>query len=362
MKRIAGFDGIRGLAVLLVLLSHTHVLAALNNAGLVADSVVPMLRGTTGVVAFFILSGFLITFLLIREQQEQGGVSIRNFWARRALRIFPVYFLCLIPLALASLHWNTGIDRESFLYAFTYLYNFIPKAHYSTTLGHTWSLAVEEHFYLIWPFVFVALFARAPKLLALLLALAIAASHAAQIVLLAQPELTETYFVGRWSFLAGWHIGLGCLLALLLRAGSPRWQRLLGSRAALLLGLALFASSLLPEAPDRYLRPYGMGLCVAWVYLNQSSLLTRVLEFRPLAYLGTISYGVYMYQGIFLGTGPYRAPDVVWPPPQPLGLAMLCIVAPLSFHFLEKPILALKERYFRKPPAPSDSRQPQAAE
>jgi peptidoglycan/LPS O-acetylase OafA/YrhL len=348
MTRIAGFDGIRGLAVLMVLLSHTHLLRAFNAAGVVPESVFPMLTGWTGVAAFFILSGYLITYLLIREQQREGGVSIGNFWARRALRIFPVYFLCLVPLAAGSLLWNTGISNESFLHAFTYLYNFIPREHYSTTLGHTWSLAVEEHFYLIWPFVFVAVFTRSPRALMLVLVAAIAASHVSETILTADKELTETYFVGRWSFHAGWWIAYGCLLALLTTVGHTRWRRLLGSRTALCLGIALYASSLVPELPDAYLRVYGLGLGIAWIVLNQQSWPVRLLEFRPLAYLGTISYGVYMYHGVFIATGPYRAPGIDWPPPTAAGLLMLMVVAPLSYHYFEKPLLTLKDRYFRK--------------
>ena len=348
MARIAGFDGIRGLAVLMVLLSHSHLTRAFNAAGIIPDSVVPMVNGPTGVAAFFILSGYLITYLLIRERQHHGRVSIGNFWARRALRIFPVYFICLIPLAAGSLLWNTGIDSESFFHAFTYLYNFVPREHYSTTLGHTWSLAVEEHFYLVWPFVFVALFARSPRALMLLLVAAIAASHLSQAILTSDPDLMDTYLVERWSFHAGWRIAYGCLLALLLTVGHPRWHRLLGSRAALCIGITLYANSLILELPHPELRAYGLGILIAWIVLNQENWAVRVLEFRPLAYLGTISYGVYMYHGIFIATGPYRAPGIDWPPPTAAGLLMLLVVAPLSYHYIEKPLLELKDRHFRK--------------
>ena len=89
----------------------------------------------------------------------------------------------------------------------------------------------------------------------------------------------------------------------------------------------------------------GIGLMVAWIYLNPASALTRALEFRPLAYLGVISYGVYMYQGILLATGPHRSPGSDWPPEPLVGFVLLCIIAPLSFHYLERPLLRIKARY-----------------
>jgi peptidoglycan/LPS O-acetylase OafA/YrhL len=345
MTRIAGFDGIRGLAVLTVVLTHLHVFVGMDKLGLLPSGVHPMVNGNTGVQMFFVLSGFLITHLLIKEFDQNKRISIRQFYIRRALRILPVYFLCMAFLLIVSAFWETGIGNTSFLMALTYTYNFIPRSEYSTLLGHTWSLAVEEHFYLVWPLIFATLFHTSARRLTCLLVGGVALTHVARIVLVAQPDLSGAYFIPHWTVVAGGDIGTGCLAALLLGRGRPYWRDLLGHRGALCLGVLLYSSSLIPELPHAQLRPLGIGLLVAWIYLNRSSALTRALEFRPLAYLGTISYGVYMYQGILLATGPHRNPGSDWPPDPLVGLILLCIIAPLSFHYLERPLLRIKARF-----------------
>ena len=94
-----------------------------------------------------------------------------------------------------------------------------------------------------------------------------------------------------------------------------------------------------------YLRGVGLMVMIAWVYLNQKSFVARALNIPPLRYIGTISYGLYIYQGFFLATGSYRFPGQTWPPNSVDGFVLLVIVAPLSFHFFEKPFLRLKSRF-----------------
>jgi peptidoglycan/LPS O-acetylase OafA/YrhL len=348
--RILGFDGIRGLSVLAVILTHLHVYPVLEQVGLLSPKITPMINGTIGVQAFFILSGFLITYLLIRENATTGTVSLRNFFVRRALRIFPIYWLVLILLFIMTMWLNTGVDRRTFVYAFLYSYNFVPNVLYSNLIGHTWSLAVEEHFYLVWPVIFVFLFRRNPNHLTMLLIVAIAGSYLLFDVLQSNEALMNAYFVGRWTPFAGREIAFGCLGALLVTSAQLSFRRFLGSRIAIALGVAFYASSLVPVLPAPYMRPIGLALVIFWIFLNQESRLVRFLEIRPLAYLGMISYGVYMYQGFFLATGPYRFPGQEWPPHSQAGLLLLAIVAPLSFHFLERPILRLKSKFTTRKP------------
>jgi peptidoglycan/LPS O-acetylase OafA/YrhL len=102
--------------------------------------------------------------------------------------------------------------------------------------------------------------------------------------------------------------------------------------------------SYLPWQLDYYFQSAGAALLIMWVYVNQSSRVVAILELSLLNYIGIISYGVYMWQGFFLSTGPDRAAGQIWPPAPLIGLAGLCVVAPLSFHFFEKPFLDLKSR------------------
>ena len=91
--------------------------------------------------------------------------------------------------------------------------------------------------------------------------------------------------------------------------------------------------------------PIGIAIAISWLYFNQVSRLVNLLEMRPLKYIGVISYGIYMYQRLFLSTGPYRSVTQTWPPSQEIGLLLLLLSAPLSYHYFEKPFLRLKERY-----------------
>src|SRR4029078_7222796 len=138
--KLPGLDGLRALAVLLVVVCHQYVLSL----------------GWVGVQIFFVLSGYLIPGLLVRDREQPLGSYLRDFYGRRALRIFPLYYAVLAVLLLASV---SGIQlsgvREALPFAATYTYNFWYAAHgtVSYLLTHFWSLCVEEQFYLFWPFV-----------------------------------------------------------------------------------------------------------------------------------------------------------------------------------------------------------------
>ncbi|MCR9088739.1 MAG: acyltransferase [Rhodobacteraceae bacterium] len=342
MKRIKGFDGIRAISIALVVLAHLHVFLGLARLDLLPYRALPLVSGETGVMAFFVLSGFLITSLLVHEQRETGHVDLKSFYIRRTLRIFPVYFACIFFILLIRFFLNTDISDTSMVYAALYIYNFIPREAYSTTLGHTWSLAVEEHFYLLWPFLFLAFYQRLQARLALYVLGFVITSHVLLVILLNFTDLDMFYRVRNWSFIAGGHIALGCLMALIVLSDLPRLIEQLALPVAGCIGVLLFFCSALIGPAGEHLRPFGIALMICWVYLNQESRIVRSLEIRPMVYIGQISYGIYMYQGIFLATGPYRAPGVGWPPNQSYGLLALLLIAPLSFRYFEKPILRLK--------------------
>lgn len=346
-QEIKGFDGIRGLAVGTVLLTHLSIIFGLVKHGFPV-ALVPMIHGSTGVQAFFVLSGFLITTLLFREQHNTGTISLRGFILRRTLRIFPVYILFLVAATLLHVFGQNVTTWKSLAYAWAYVYNFVPKDAYTPFMGHTWSLAVEEHFYLVWPTAFLLLYTRRQLMMVALAAFVVATP----VLRAAATPMDAAYFVERWSFIAGYSIALGCLLAVLV--DNERWKPVFHRRSMAWLGLLLFANSLfLPTDPfgmdnlagSSYLRAFGVALLIAWVHGNQDNVVVRALEVPPLKYLGAISYGVYMYQGLFLSTGPWRDPASSWPPPQWAGLLLLVIVAPLSYHFFEKPFLRLKSRF-----------------
>jgi peptidoglycan/LPS O-acetylase OafA/YrhL len=354
MQRIKGFDGIRGLAALAVVLTHLNVWGILQRSGVMSAALVPLVHGMAAVQAFFVLSGFLITTLLITEHNTTGSIAIGHFFIRRALRIFPLYYaLLLVCITLYSLD-NRITSPTSLAYASGYVYNFIPKRLYTSFLGHTWSLAVEEHFYLLWPLAFPWLYRRHQIGMVILLGL-ITVCLLIHYCLFTS-KAYNGYFIERWTFTAGYAILAGCTLAWVLQANSPliakQW---LNASVVAVLGLAFYLapatvyglSPVFDGVFSHAMRCVGLVCGIGWLVCRQSSRVVMALEWSPLRYLGTISYGIYMYQGLFLATGPLRKAGHLWPPPQPVGLCLLVLVAPLSYHFFEQPLTQLKHKLQR---------------
>ena len=353
-RNIKGFDGIRALAVIAVILSHVGVYAALTERGLLSEPLLAMVGGGTGVQAFVVLSGFLITSLLIAEFDATGSISIRKFILRRTLRIFPLYILFLLVVTVLHLLLPGVTTWPSLYYAYAYAFNFAPTQHYTPILGHTWSLAVEEHFYLVWPSLFLLTYARRRPFL---VGLTLVFIFTAPLLNLAFTRLGigKEFFVGRFSCIAGAAIALGCLMALLAHdpRTAARFRRTIASPWTLAAGLLFFANSLYLQVDSWFLKHAGSGLArnlgiallIGWIYFNQTSRLTRFLELRPLKYIGLISYGLYLFQGLFLTTDPTRTPEQAWPPSPEVGLLLLLLAAPLSYHFFEIPFLRLKSRF-----------------
>ena len=346
MTKIKGFDGLRALSVIFVILTHLGIYTTAQSPGWLPERAAPIISGTTGVQIFFVLSGFLITSLLIKEYETTGTVSIKNFYIRRAFRILPLYFLCVVLTWFVDVYVWPVASTPSLIFAATFNTSFIPREWYSSILGHTWSLSVEEHFYIVWPAALLLIyrFAFDRALKHLLVGTAISLTVLA--VCLRIEALDSAYFLARWSIFTGSWIALGCAAAIVVNGkGYERLNAFLASRAALWLAFALFLHSLvlglLPKPLDEVLRVGGAVLLVCWVVHNQGGRLVRALEYGPLAYAGKISYGLYMWQGFFLATGPGRAAGQLWPLNAGAGLILLCIVAPLSYHFFEKRFLRM---------------------
>ena len=149
MRRLPSLDGVRAVAIGLVILGHELGYDSRRQVGDFAN---------LGVRCFFVLSGFLITTLLLEEFRENGRVSLRNFYARRTLRIFPAfYFFLFVVFVLMKRGWVAPIGASSWIHAATYTMDYLGFHDRAWDLGHLWSLAVEEQFYLIWPAALVLL-------------------------------------------------------------------------------------------------------------------------------------------------------------------------------------------------------------
>jgi len=349
---LAQLDGIRGLSVLAVVCSHW--IPAANAFGHV---------GLLGVYVFFVLSGFLITRILldaVRARDEGAtttGQVLRGFFGRRVLRIFPPYYFAVVA---SYLLWPRRFG-DDLPWNLTYLANMRAfMLGRSLAINPLWSLAVEEQFYLVWPFlVLLVPRRRLPAVLAALVA--IAPIWRVLAVTSGLRHVVHTYPV--WSNLDC--LGLGALLAVSFEHSlRPRWTRVAGG-----LGVALFVlCGALTHSyggwkaagrTDAYavvfvLYPLSVSLLGVWLVARGAGepvgALGRVLMLRPVRFVGLISYGVYVYHFFMQGIFDYAASEWFALHLSPVGVFAGRLVATLAFAMLswwvlERPAIALK-RYF----------------
>ncbi|MCL4523259.1 MAG: acyltransferase [Acidobacteria bacterium] len=359
MRQIVALDGMRGLAILLVMLFHFGHLGV----------------GWVGVQIFFVLSGFLITSILVREASYPFGFYIKRFYWRRTLRIFPLYILFIAGLTLVFLlvGFNSAF-RQQWSYLLTYTFNFVRMRSdyiYPVYWGHLWSLAVEEQFYLIWPALiyFTPARYRRPVMLGIVILApfsrlvigALLSPHygSGQAVATIIHNLTSSQLDA---------FALGALIATEdpARQKRPGWVLAAVSALALAAGLAnwwsynqhgrLGISTLgyIPNSTDNYLHVWGYTVLNIWSaalvrVLCRKNWLSRIFELKPVAYLGKISYGVYVYH---LPARPLLAiclpwmKSIFWPLGFAFYFASVFLVSHLSYQWIERRFLALKDTHF----------------
>jgi len=320
MRYIRQLDSIRAIAVILVIISHwirkDHFVNFIPN-------------GLIGVDLFFILSGFLITSILLTNRLKVGQVYsekfrlILNFYGRRMLRIFPIYYITIFLLLIFHDFLGTHI-QNGFIYFLTYTsnYYFFKMQNWDVIVSHLWSLSVEEQFYIIWPFVMLFVpWKHIPKAIFLFIICGI----------LSQLIFRATQFGDILTSSCFDAFGLGALLAWQVIVKPVRMEKFF----SLLSKVSIFAIIILGSiAFDRSyyflfgrlaIRIIGLWFITYTVYredkLNNSP--NHFLNNPWLIRMGKISYGIYLYH-----------------------LIILIGVSALSWRFIEKPLLNLK-KYFR---------------
>lgn len=212
-SRIPSLDGIRAISILMVLYGHVistrdFPVSIVGKYGSWFGDVAHL-----GVLVFFIISGFLITSLMMRERETTGTISLKRFYLRRVLRIFPAFYAFILVLAIAVWLGAAHLTGRDFAFALTYTVNYVPSPPWRT--GHLWSLSIEEQFYLLWPLTLLMLRERRA------LILAIAAIFAGPLVRVAIREWifhVDPHSLGGMtkSFPAMFdYLAVGCALALL---------------------------------------------------------------------------------------------------------------------------------------------------
>lgn len=336
--QIKALDSIRGIAILLVLWDHSRGVSHLN------DQLIRFfLPGHFGVDIFFVLSGFLITRILLSG--KANGDSISLFLARRFLRIFPIYYLLLALLAVLR------PDRE-LMWCATYLSNFYFCFHDGNSpLRHTWSLCIEEHFYLIWPFIIFFL----PRGRGFFIAGAlVAVSILSAFVLVFAPTDELRSLVSYGSMCRFSSLAIGGLLAFVeqMLRSNPRKVVVLSVLGVFLtLGIGMASMHFRPKHFGAFLIlvggiPASTSIVLLGIVLDQStSWLGWIVKGQLLRSIGRISYGLYLYHYPILHSLGLMDKEAG---PQPvkllLGLFLSFACAILSFILLEQPILRLKDR------------------
>jgi peptidoglycan/LPS O-acetylase OafA/YrhL len=345
------YDGIRALSITLVALTHGGA---------------SFRGGFIGLDMFFVLSGFLITSLLLEEWHFTGRVDRRAFYGRRARRLLPALFATLAALGVVKL----------FMPGFDHGWPFIPRAlaivayagnwvvaiwgsHPLGALNQTWSLAVEEQFYIVWPLILVACLRRhwTPIKTFVLVVCCALVSAGWRAFLYAVPHKRIPF--GPYHFATYWRsdahadgLALGCALAIALASTKGRQLIEKTCRSTALVVVVLLFLAVVVDRADIYSNWMYLGgwpavnlaiaVLLAHIYVRDRAVVPRVLAIRPFVWIGRRSYGIYLlHLPIFFALAPVRIPLSMWPL-FALRMTVTCLVAAAMFKWIETPFLRRK--------------------
>jgi peptidoglycan/LPS O-acetylase OafA/YrhL len=347
-KRIGSLDGIRAVSILFVVFGHAAATTSSPSARFLLST---FGDAEIGVSAFFVLSGYLITSLLLDEKTRTGAISLSGFYWRRAFRILPPFAtLLVVLLILRGTHALTFLDSE-LLAAGLFIWNYAPWTA-SWWLGHTWSLSVEEQFYLCWPGTLRWLGRERAQRLALMLICCAPAVRVGTYLLF--PALrgripimahtrVDTLMFGCWlalsrgrldaleAFIKGRVRSSLPYLAIVVLALHTICGRRFGGRYALTLGFTLEGAAL-----------------TAFLYSvldDPTSYVARLLSLAPVTWLGRLSYSLYLWQQLFLTPANHTCLGR-WP----VNLFAAIVAAAMSYYAIEQPALEVGRRLRNRTP------------
>jgi peptidoglycan/LPS O-acetylase OafA/YrhL len=334
-EQFRSLDGLRAVSITLVLLDHLGIPWRGKRLDLgVGD------YGHLGVVIFFVISGFLITSLLMTERSRKGRVSLTRFYARRALRIFPAaycYIACVFALGLMG---YVTIPTRDFAAAITYTENFLPDPIW--LFGHLWSLSVEEQFYLMWPAAFASLALRRATGVAVAVMLLGPLARAAAWILFRETPYGD---VPMFPMVAD-SLAAGCLLAIWRNwlEGRKWYMRLLQPVPSLILvALVLILNRLtgygMVEVFGRSVENIAIAILIHRSIHHSWDAAGRFLNAGLPSFVGQLSYSLYLWQQLFLDRH-----SSSWHNLFPQNLVLTLLTALASYYLLEKPVMALRHR------------------
>ena len=347
LPQLPALDGVRAIAAFLVVFYHFGLQGS---------------PGGLGVLVFFVLSGFLITWLLLKENEQFGGVSLRDFYIRRALRIFPAFYCYAVLAIIALVFFNRRIIVGEVASALLYVNDYYAaiRGNAGTPFSHTWSLGIEEQFYLVWPLLFLTL-RHDSKKMASVLAGIILALWAYRETLIIGFSVPQGYIYSAFDTRVD-HLMIGCLLAVVLRAQlfPSAWRLLCGVPALSVVTAGLIVLTSVAEylhgaafrdTVSFVVHPVLVALLIPQLIAFRASPLWGWLNWPAIRFLGRISYSVYLYQQVAME--PAKILLASYPLPIRLSVAVGAVIlaATGSYFLVERPFLRLKARFQHKKPA-----------
>lgn len=346
-------DGLRAIAYLMVFGSHTLPFS-LAEFGL-PTSLDPLFLtyrigvGAYGVTLFFALSSFLITTLLIEERDRTGTVNIKDFYVRRLLRIWPLYFAIIAATLFITYHTKQGLTADTAIQYATFRGNFLNSrvgSQVAPMIGHLWSVCVEEQFYLLWP---VAVFLLGTRRNMALFSL----------VLIAVGTLFRQSLVGNPSVSVAWFHSLthldcfayGCLAAIFLRPlkvkNSPVLSVLIWAGFMGIIAMEWYWPFKAAETVTRQgMYAYGAQAAVCALIVWLVSCRTKgTLSLPQVRSFGRITYGLYVFHLFVLGILTIKIDSYHWKALMPLTFLITWGLAYVSYRYFEMPFLLLKRRF-----------------
>jgi peptidoglycan/LPS O-acetylase OafA/YrhL len=351
-SHLPSLNGLRAFSILLVLVAH----------GCRNDYC--SYFGDLGVSIFFVISGLLITWLMIRERDATGTFSLPDFYIRRCLRILPVFWLLILIVSalkwaqMISISWLDIVRALTFTHNYPLSLRFPQGIDYAWWLHHTWSLSLEEQFYLIWPSLFAFLPRRVAPRLAVALALSGPILRTLDYYLLPSFRGFEPgAFQTRIDILMA-----GCAGAFLLE--STVWRQRIGNLSPwpILATTSFFlflAQPILSLHFDTHplvrtithltfptIEAVAITLAVLVLVAGRRGAMFKVVNLRAVQHLGILSYSLYIWQQLFL-VPRFGTPEngALWHWPLLIRLLLLYLVALCSFNFLERPLVRLRSRF-----------------
>jgi len=343
-----GLDGLRALAVLAVIIYHQNL-----NWGQ---------GGLLGVTLFFVLSGYLITGILMRQWENSGKIDLKDFWLRRARRLLPALFLLLAGVGLWLALWDmerlVSIKQE-ILAAIFYVNNWYEVFHEvsyfesfgpPSPLGHLWSLAVEEQFYLLWPLLLglgLRFFGKSKWLTGGTIALALVSALAMTMTYTPGLDPSRVYY---GTDTRAFSLLIGAALAMILPREKMK-EELAGRNKVILEGVGVLALLVVlvmmvgvnPYKPFLYqggLLAFSVAAaCLVAVLAHPASFLARVFSWRPLRWIGETSYGIYLWHyPVIILTDPFINRNGFNLSLTLMQIVITLILATLSRYLVEEPI------------------------